>query len=61
MVHEKAEKLDVSCGQEIQREGDSWEMCLRLELPVSEVVMSRSWWVKKEEFRRMTPIYGQRN
>ena len=61
MVHEKVEKLDLSCGQEIQREGDSWEMCLRLELPVYEVVMNRGWWVKRKEFRSLTPTYSQRN
>lgn len=60
MVHEKAEKLDVSCGQEIPREGDSWEMCVRLELPVYEVVMKRSWWVKRKEFGSLTPVYGNR-
>lgn len=61
MVHEKAEKLDVSCGHEIPREGDGWEMCLRLELPVYEVVMKRSWWVKRKEFRSLTPVYGKKN
>lgn len=61
MVHEKAEKLEVSCRQEMQIEGNSQETCLRLELPVYEVVMNRSWWVRKKEFRRMIPNYGQWN
>ena len=45
----------------MQREGDSREMCLRLGLPVYEVVMNRSCWVRKKEFRRMIPNYGQWN